>query len=81
MIFSKDGSIIQVNDNAFTLAYYNTDSGLQINEAKYLRDIEWSSWSSICGWPVQVHLQLCFVFVPFLKKYIFYISFISLGHS
>ena len=52
--FSKDGAVIQVNDSALTLSYWNTDSGLQLADSRHLRDVEWSGWYSTCGWPVQV---------------------------
>ena len=60
LIFSRDGSIIQVNDSSFSLSYFNVDTGLQIVDTKHLRDIEWAEWNSICGWPVQV-TKYCFL--------------------
>ena len=52
--FSRDSSVLQSNDVGKELLYWNSATGAQIIDSIHLRDVEWSTWSSICGWPVQV---------------------------
>jgi hypothetical protein len=53
--FSKDSAVIQSNDVNKELLYWNSSTGTIIPDAKYLRDVEWNTWNSVCGWPVQVN--------------------------
>lgn len=75
MNFSKDGSIIQANDTSMSLSYWNSDTGVQLTDARHLRDINWSAWTSTCGWPVQVQ------YVIFYFREIISDLFILLGYS
>ena len=52
--FSVDGAVIQSYDSSQLLSYWNSDTGIQLTDTRSLRDLEWNSWKSTVGWPVQV---------------------------
>lgn len=50
--FSSDSQIIQVCNGAESLSYWDID-GNRLGSSLDIRDIEWSTFSCIIGWPVQ----------------------------
>ncbi|GMI41609.1 hypothetical protein TrCOL_g10410, partial [Triparma columacea] len=51
--FSRDGKFLQSTCGAYELLFWNMRDCKQITAASSLRDVEWDSWTSTLGWPVQ----------------------------
>jgi microtubule-associated protein-like 6 len=52
--FSVCSSILQSSSRSCDLLFWTADDGKQIKSQSQIRDIEWASWTSTLGWPVQV---------------------------
>jgi WD40 repeat protein len=53
MDFSEDSKILQSNDAAREILYWDVMIGKQIANSYDLRDTEWATWSCVYGWSVQ----------------------------
>jgi WD40 repeat protein len=53
MDFSTDGQYLQSNDTLRELLYFDVASGRVLNQASLARDIDWSTWTCLYGWPCQ----------------------------
>jgi WD40 repeat protein len=51
--FSVDGSVLQSNDAAREVLFWDVESGRQLPQAAFVRDVKWASWTCTYGWPVQ----------------------------
>ena len=51
--FSADGSILQTVSHDYELLFWNSATGKQIKSPSEVRDVKWSTFTSILGWPVQ----------------------------
>eukprot|EP00505_MAST-04D_sp_SCG-Rhode-Island_P002813 Stramenopile-MAST_4_protein_2813 len=51
--WSSDSSILQSNDGAYELLYWEASNAKQITSSYSLRDVAWHSWTCVLGWPVQ----------------------------
>ncbi len=50
--FSSDGKVMQSCDAAREILFWDALSGQQLTSAEEFRDVDWSSWSCLYGWPV-----------------------------
>ena len=51
--FSVEGAILQTNDAAHEVLFWDVARGKQITNAYSLRNTQWASWTCALGWPVQ----------------------------
>lgn len=51
--FSEDGVYIQSDSGDYEHLYFEADDGEYFSTGSQLKDIKWSTWSCIFGWPVQ----------------------------
>ena len=51
--WSADSTILQSNDGAYELLYWDAATAKQITSSYSLRDVAWQVWTSVLGWPVQ----------------------------
>lgn len=51
--FSADSQFVQSNCGAYELLFSRADSGKHVTSASSVKDVVWSSWTCILGWPVQ----------------------------
>ena len=51
--FSDCGKFLQSACGAYELLFWNTNDCKQITASSSLRDVEWDTWTSTLGWPVQ----------------------------
>lgn len=51
--FSEDGIYIQSDSGDFEHLYFEAEDGQYFSSGTHLKDIRWSSWTCIFGWPVQ----------------------------
>jgi len=51
--WSDDGSMMKSTDGNPELLYWNTQNGSQITSAAQMKDVDWATYSTIVGWPVQ----------------------------
>ena len=49
--FSADGSILQTNDAAHEVLFWDVAQGKQITNAYSLRNTQWATWTCALGWP------------------------------
>jgi echinoderm microtubule-associated protein-like 1/2 len=54
MDFSADGSVLQTNDSARELLFWDVATAKQVRSPVSTRDLAWASWTCLYGWPVQV---------------------------
>lgn len=52
--FSSCSSLLQSSSRSCDLLFWGTEDGHQVRSQAVIKDIEWSSWTSTLGWPVQV---------------------------
>jgi len=53
MDFSEDGRVLQSNDAAREILYWDVRKGRQLANSFDLRDTSWHTWSCVFGWSVQ----------------------------
>jgi WD40 repeat protein len=53
MDFSTDSRVLQSNDAAREILYWDVHKGRQLANSFDLRDTEWHTWSCVFGWSVQ----------------------------
>jgi len=51
--FSADSSHIQSNCGAYELMFYNVADGSHNNSPSSVKNVDWSTWTCVLGWPVQ----------------------------
>ena len=51
--WSADSTMIQSNDGAYELLYWDAARAKQITSSYALRDVAWQTWTCALGWPVQ----------------------------
>merc|ERR1712159_58895 len=51
--FSTDSDYIQSNCGGYELLFYKNAGGGHINSPSTLKDVEWATFTSVLGWPVQ----------------------------
>lgn len=51
--FSNDGAFIQSNCSGYELLFWSLEDDKQERNARKCRDVDWSTWSCVLGWPVQ----------------------------
>lgn len=51
--FSSDGAFIQSNCGGYELLFWSLEDDKQEKNARKCRDVDWSTWSCVLGWPVQ----------------------------
>jgi microtubule-associated protein-like 1/2 len=51
--FSEDGIYIQSDSGDYEHLYFEAEDGQYFSSGSHLKDIRWSSWTCIFGWPVQ----------------------------
>eukprot|EP00602_Paraphysomonas_sp_CaronLab_P006133 CAMPEP_0185021562 /NCGR_PEP_ID=MMETSP1103-20130426/4257_1 /TAXON_ID=36769 /ORGANISM="Paraphysomonas bandaiensis, Strain Caron Lab Isolate" /LENGTH=2261 /DNA_ID=CAMNT_0027553167 /DNA_START=29 /DNA_END=6811 /DNA_ORIENTATION=- len=51
--FSEDGVYIQSDSGDYEHLYFEAEDGEYFSSGSHLKDIRWSTWTCIFGWPVQ----------------------------
>ena len=47
--FSRDATMLQSNDAAHEILYWDAETGKQITNAHGMRDVPWASWTCVLG--------------------------------
>ena len=51
--WNQDNTMIQTNDGAYELLYWNAETCKQHTSSYTMRDAAWATWTCTMGWPVQ----------------------------
>jgi WD40 repeat protein len=51
--FSEDGVYIQSDSGDYEHLYFEAEDGEYFSSGSHLKDIKWSNWTCLFGWPVQ----------------------------